>query len=204
MSSTPQQVFPRVLQPQLGFAPPLAVFRHARRLLEENPQLLGLGLDHPRDHALLDDRVGARAQAGAEEDVGDVAPAHVDVVDVVGSRIPVALEHAPDRDLGVARPLPGGLAEAVVEDELHARAVYRLALPRAVEQHVLHGLAAQVPRGGFAEHPAHGVDDVRLAAAVGADDADQLAGDGDVSGIYERLEAGEIDLRESQFDRCLV
>jgi len=53
-------------------------------------------------------------------------------------------------------------------------------------------------RGGLAQHPAHGVDDVRLAAAVGADDAYQLSGDGDMSGIYERLETCEIDLFESQ------
>jgi hypothetical protein len=55
-------------------------------------------------------------------------------------------------------------------------------------------------RGGLAQHPAHGVDYVGLAAAVGADDAYQLSGDGDVSGVYERLEACEIDLLESQFE----
>ena len=46
---------------------------------------------------------------------------------------------------------------------------------RAVEDHVLHGVAAQVLGGGLAQHPAHGVDDVGLAAAVGADDADEMA-----------------------------
>ena len=37
----------------------------------------GLRLDDARDHALLDDGVAAAAEAGAEEDVGDIAPAHV-------------------------------------------------------------------------------------------------------------------------------
>ena len=113
----------------------------------------------------------------------------------------VAAEELVDRDLGVARPLASRPSQAVVEQQLHARAAHRLALARAVEQDVLHGVPAQVPRGGFPQHPAHGVDDVGLAAAVGADDAYQLSGDGDVSGIYERLEACQIDLFESQFKR---
>jgi hypothetical protein len=61
-----------------------------------------------------------------------------------------------------------------------------------------------VLRGRFAQHPAHGVDDVRLAAAVGADDAYQLSGNGDVSGVYERLEACKIYLFESQFRGLIV
>ena len=196
MSSTRSR-FSRVsLKPQLGLAAALAVFRDARGLLEENAQLLGLRLDHARDHALLDDGVGARAQARAEEDVRDVAAAHVDVVDVVG-RIAVALQHALDRDLRVLRPLPGRFAEAVVENQLDARAIDRLALAGAVEKHVLHRLAAQMLGRSLAEHPAHRVDDVRFAAAVGADDADELAGSGNASGIYERLEAGEVDLGEA-------
>jgi hypothetical protein len=53
----------------LGLAAPFLVARDAGRLLEEHPQLLGFGLDHARDHALADDRVGARPQAGPEEHV---------------------------------------------------------------------------------------------------------------------------------------
>ena len=51
----------------LGFAAALLVLGDARGLLEEHAQLLGLRLDDARDHALLDDRVAARAEAGAEE-----------------------------------------------------------------------------------------------------------------------------------------
>ena len=64
-----REVLARVGEAVLGLAPPLLVLGDARRLLEEDAQLLGLRLDHARDHALLDDRVGARAEAGAEEDV---------------------------------------------------------------------------------------------------------------------------------------
>ena len=95
------------------------------------------------------------------------------------------------------RPLAGRLTEAVVECQLDAGAVYRLALPRTVEKHVLHRLAAQMSGGGLAQNPAHGVDYVGLAASVGTDDTDELTWNRDVSGIYERLEAGEVDLSKA-------
>ena len=169
-----RQVLAGIGKPPFGLLAPLLVLRHARGFLEEDAQLLGLGLDHARDHALLDDRVGARAEAGAEEEVVDVAAADRDVVDVVG-RVAVAREHALDRDLGVLPPLAADAPEAVVEMKLHRRASHGLAIAGAVEDHVLHRLAAQRGGLGLAEHPAHGIDHVRLAAAVGADDADELA-----------------------------
>jgi hypothetical protein len=77
------QVLARVLEAQLGLAAALAVLGDARGFLEEHAQLLGLRGDDARDHALLDDRVGARAEARAEEDVLHVAAAHVLAVEVV-------------------------------------------------------------------------------------------------------------------------
>src|SRR4029453_16374107 len=71
-------------EPSLGLLAPFPVFRNARRFLEEDAELLGLGLDHARDHSLLDDRVSARAQARAQEKIVDVAPAARNVVDVIG------------------------------------------------------------------------------------------------------------------------
>ena len=127
----------------------------------------------------------------------DVAAANRDVVDVV-SRVAVARQHALDRELGVLAPLAADAPGAVVEDELDRRAADRLALAGAVEDDVLHRLAAQRGRLRFAQHPANGVDDVRLAAAVGTDDADELAGRADRRGVHERLEPGELDLGEAQ------
>src|SRR5690606_31295757 len=57
-----REVLARVRQAVLGLAPALLVLGHARRLLEEQAQLLGLGLDDPADRALADDGVGARSQ----------------------------------------------------------------------------------------------------------------------------------------------
>ena len=193
----PREILAGVGEPPFGLLAPLLVLGDTRGFLQEDPQLLGLGLDDARDHPLLDDRVGARPQAGAEEKIVDIPAPHRDVVDVV-RRIAVARQHALDRELGVLPPLAADAAQAVVEIQLDRRAADRLAVARAVEDDVLHRFAAQRRRLRFAEHPAHGVDDVGLPAAVGADDPDQLARRGNGGRIDERLESGELDLREAQ------
>src|SRR5690606_6244695 len=67
------EVFARVADTCLGLLAALLVLGDARSLLQIHPQVLGPGLDDLADHALLDDRVAARSQAGTEEQVGDVA-----------------------------------------------------------------------------------------------------------------------------------
>src|SRR6476646_9079175 len=186
------QVLARVLETALGLAPALLVLRDAGRLLEKEAQLFRLALDDPRDRSLADDGVGARPEAGTEEDVLDVAPAHRLTVDVIAARA-VARQHALDGDRGETVPRAAGAGLAVVEDELDAGAAGGLPQVRAVEEHVLHRLAAQLARLAFAEDPAHRIDDVRLAAAVRADDADELAGELEVGRFDERLEARQLD-----------
>jgi hypothetical protein len=188
-----RQVLARVPEPVLGLAPALLVLADAGGFFEEQAQLLGPALDDAADRALADDRVGARAQAGAEEHVLHVAPAHRLVVDVVAAGA-VARQHALDGDLGEAVPLAAGARAGVVEHQLHAGAAGRLALARAVEDDVLHRLAAQLAGLAFAQHPAHGVHDVALAAAVGPDDAHALPRQLEGGGLGEGLEARELDL----------
>ena len=112
----------------------------------------------------------------------------------------VARQDALDGDLGEAVPRSAGARLGVVEDELDAGATRGLAQVRAVEDHVLHRLAAQLARLAFAEDPAHRIDDVRLAAAVRADDADELAGELEVGRFNERLEARELDRMKAHGD----
>jgi len=186
------QVLARVGQAVLGLAPAFLVLGHARGLFEEQAQLLGPAFDDAADGALADDGVGARPQARAQEHVLHVAPAHRLVVDVVAAGA-VAREHALDGDLGELVPLPAGAVVVVVEDQLHAGAAGRLAARGAVEDHVLHGLAAQLAGLGLAQHPAHRVHDVGLAAAVWAHHAHQLPRQLEVGGLGKRLEASEFD-----------
>ena len=192
----PGQVLARVVQPVFGLAAAFLVLRHTCGFFEEDAQFIGLGLDDAADHPLPDDGVGARAEAGAEENVLDVAAAHRLVVDQVGA-VAVAREHAFDRDFGVLAPLPGGAAQGVVEHEFDRSPARRLAGVGAVEDHVLHRLAAQFAGLGLAEHPAGRVDDVGLAATIGADDAHELARHLKLRGVYEGLETRKFDLRET-------
>jgi len=192
------QVLARVVEPVLGLAPALLVLADAGRLFQEQAQLLGARLDDAADGALADDGVGTRPQAGAEEHVLHVAPAHRLVVDVVTAGA-VARQHALDRDLGELAPLAAGAVIAVVEHQLDRRAAGRLARGGAVEDDVLHRLAAQLGRLGLAQHPAHRIHDVGLAAAVGPHDADQLARQHEVGGFGEGLEARELDRIETHW-----
>jgi 7-cyano-7-deazaguanine reductase len=194
-----RQILPRVFQPMLGFLAPFLVFGDAGGFFEEEAQLVRLGLDDARNHALADDRVGARAQAGTEEQIDHVAAADVQIVDVV-ARIAFAVEHPLDGDFAVLRPLPGGAALGVVEEQLDAGAAHRLAVAGALEDHVLDRFATQFGSLRFAQHPAHGVDDVRLAAAVRPDHAGQLAGKQHGGRLDEGLETGDLEFGETHLE----
>ena len=77
----------------------------------------------------------------------------------------------------------------------------RLALFGAVENDVRHFAAAQGLGGGFAEHPADGIDHVGLAAAVRADDAGHAFGEFKHGLVRERLEAVDFESFEIHADR---
>ena len=188
-----RQVLPRVLQPVLGLAPALLVLGDARSLLKKQAQLLRAGFDDAADGALADDGVSPRAQAGAQEHVLHIATADGLAVDVVAAGA-VTGEHTAHGDLAEAVPLPAGPRIGVVEHQLHAGAVGRLALARAVEDDVLHGLPSQLAGLAFAQHPAYGVHDVGLATAVRPHHAHQLPRQLKRGGFRKGLEARELDL----------
>ena len=52
---------------------------------------------------------------------------------------------------------------------------------------------------GFAHHPAHSIDHIRLTAAIGADDTGEISGQIQGSRIDKRLEAGEFDLAQAHW-----
>ena len=185
----PGQVLAGVGDPALGLAAALLVLGDPRGFLQEQAQFLRLGFDDAADRALADDGVGARPQPGAQKHVLHVAPAHRLVVDVVAAGA-VARQYPLDRNLRELAPLAAGAVVGIVEHQFHRRPRRRLAGRGPVEDHVLHRFAAQFAGARLAQHPAHRVHDVGLAAAVGTDHPDQLARQHEVGGFGEGFEPG--------------
>ena len=186
------QVLARVADAGLGFLAALLVLGDAGRFFQVDAQVLRTRLDDLADHALLDDRVAARAQAGAEEQVGDVAAPALGAVEVIVAAA-VAADRALDRYLVERGVLAGDGVVGVVEDQFHRGLRHRLAPGRAGKDHVGQRIAAQAAGRAFAHHPAHRIDDVGLAAAVGPDHAGHVGRQVQRRGIDERLETGKLD-----------
>ena len=154
----------RRLQAALGLLLALAVLEDPGRLLDDGPPVLRPGLEDGVEAALADDHVLGAAHAGVGQQLGDVEePARLAVDGV--ARLAVLRQAAGDRHLaGGDRDEPRPCCRG---RDTSARPPP--ALRRAGKDDVVH-LAAHAERPLGAEHPGHGVDDVRLARAVGADD----------------------------------
>ena len=109
----------------------------------------------------------------------------------------MAGELALDAHFGILPPRALQGLVGVVEHEFDRGARGGAAGGGAVENHVLHAFAAQLFGGGFAQHPAHGVDHVGFAAAVGADNGHELAGHVDGGGVGKGFETGKFDVGEA-------
>ena len=105
------------------------------------------------------------------------------------------MQAARDGDLGVLLVLERQLRRVVVlEGERHLGEVVRRPRVAAAEDDVLHRPAAEVPRALLAHAPADRVDDVRLAAPVRADDAEDVVVEVQDGAVDERLEADQLEL----------
>lgn len=186
------EVFAGGLDAALGFLAALLVLGDAGGFFQMRAQFVGRGLDDLADHALLDDRVAARTQAGAEEQIGDVAAAAARAVEEV-RRLTVAGDLALHRNLGVLPVFALDGAVGVVEDQLDRGLAHRLARVGTGKDHVGERVAAQTAGRAFAHHPADGVDDVGLAATIGTDHAGHIGRQMQGRRVHEGLEAGEFD-----------
>ena len=90
----------------------------------------------------------------------------------------------------------GRAAVGIVEQEADLGDVARGPLAGAGEDDVVHPRAAHRLERALAHHPAQGLDEVRLAAAVRADDAGQARLDLELGGVAEALEAGQAQALE--------
>ena len=185
------EVFAGVADPCFGFLAPLLVFRDAGGLLEVDAKIFGPRLDDLRNHALLDDRVAARAQAGAQEQVGDVAATTARAIEViVGLAVPA--DRALDGNFAIAGVFPADRPFRIVEHQLHGSLADRLARGRTGKDHIGQAVAAQAAGRAFAHHPAHRVDDVRFPAAIRPDHAGHVGRQVEHGGIDEGFETGEL------------
>ena len=152
--------------------PPLVQPGNPCRFLQNHPPRLGLGIDQFGDLALAHQGRRMRPGRGIGEQHLHIAGAHVPGVGLVG-RAGVAGDPPRDLDLvGIVEPGRGQPVGVVDHDgdfgEMPGRAA-----GRAVEDHILHPAAAHRRGPVFAHHPAQRLQQVGLAAAIGADHAGQ-------------------------------
>ena len=146
-------------------------FRDARGLFENRAAVFRAVAEDLVDLPLLHDRVGAAAHAGVHEQLVDVAQAARGFVEEILA-LAVAVDAARDSDLV---PIGAEFLFAFGEGHRDLGHAERGAAVGAAENDIGHFAAAEGFCGLLAENPAHGVEDIRLSAAVRADDGGDAA-----------------------------
>ncbi len=189
----PLQVDRRLVEPPLRRATAVAIESDARRFLEQLAPVVRPIREERVDHLALDDDAGVGAEAGAAQQIGDVAePAWRAIQEVVALARPG--EPARDDDF-LERDRQRAVFVREVERDLGD--VHRAPRRRSLEDDFFHLRAAQQPRALFAEHPPHRVRHVRLAAPVRPDDRRHPGIELHLRGVSERLEALQLELGQS-------
>ena len=182
-------------QTQLGLVAAGMEAGDAGGLLQEGAPIDGLGGDDGADAALADQRRRARPGGRIGEQEVDVAGPHLLAVDAVGGTAS-ALDTAADLKLFEFVESGGRGAFRVVQAEQHLGDVARRTVGGAAKDDVVHFAAAHLLGRRLAHNPAQTLDQVRLAATVGADDAGQAGLNEEFRGFDEGLESGEPQLAE--------
>ena len=177
-----RQVFAGITQAVFSLASTFFVFRDASGLLQKQAKFFRFGFNDAADRALTNDGVSPWAQACTQKHVLHVTTANGLVVDVVATGA-ITGQNAFDRNFSKLAPLPTCAVIRVIKHQFDTGAAGRFATGGAVENDVLHGVAAQLAGPTFSENPAHRVHDVGLTATVRAHHADQLAGQKEIRGF---------------------
>jgi hypothetical protein len=180
------------------------VLGDARGLVEQAAPVIGTRRDDESDAPLLDDGVGLRAHARAQEKLHDVSEARRHAVEKVFA-VAAAIETTGHHHLLGTYGAPGDAAwrgvrakRQRIEGQRHLRQTGRTPGFGAGEDHVIHGAAAKMLRGLLPHDPANRVDDVRLAASVGAHDRRDRFREAYRGPIDERFEPTDIDALDLQ------
>jgi hypothetical protein len=121
---------------------------------------------------------------------GDVAGAHFAAIHAEGRAV---FAHDPAGDFQRLEIVEGGgrLAVGIVDQHRNFGMVTRRSLRITREDDVIHLRGAHGLVGGLAHDPAHRLDEVRLAAAVRADDPGQAGFDGKIGRFDKGFEADQ-------------
>ena len=161
---------------------------NARGIFEHAAAFLRRGIDDLADAALPHQRRRARAGRRILEQEPHVARTRILAVDLIG-RARLALDPPRHFQRVAVVELGRRRAPAIVDEQGDLGAVARRAVFRAREDHVLHGAAAHALIRGLAHGPAQRLEQIRLAAAIGADHAGQARLDQELGRLDERLES---------------
>lgn len=172
----------------LGIPAPNVQPGDAGRFLQHRAAFGGAGGDDRADAVLADQRGRMRAGRGVGEQQRHVLGPHVAPVDAIGGT-GTAFDPADDLDLVAIRVF--GKDRDLGEVALRAGG-------GAGEDDVVHAGTAQRFRAVLTHGPAQRFEQVRLAAAIGADHAGQPGLDHQIGGIDEALEPAEPQPPERQ------
>ena len=180
----------RRLQPQFGFVPALMQAADAGGFLQDGAPRQRLLADQKTDLALADK--GSRAGAGGSvgEENLHVALAHVAAIDAIDAA-GLALDAAGDLDRLIVIEGRAGGAVAIVDEDGDFGDVAGGAAGATRKDHIVHLAAAHRGGAGLAHHPAHGVEQVGLAAAIRPDHGGEAGLDEELRRLDEGLETGK-------------
>ena len=183
------------LEPQFGFMAARVQSGNIRRLLENAAALVGARLNDFADAALVHQCRRARAGGGVGEQYGDVACSDLAAVDAK-HRALLAHDAAGDfKRIGIVEGCRRG-AITVVDQNRNLGVIARWTAGVAGENYIVHLGRAHSLMRGFTHDPAHGFDEIGLAAAVRTDHAGQSRFNLEVCGFDEGLEADQAQPRE--------
>ena len=177
-------------QPQLGLVASRMQTLYARGFLKQTASLRRFRADQCAYPALVNHcgRMGSGRKIGEQQ--LHVTRPHVPTVDFV-VRTRTSFDPAHDLQLARVVELRRRISVRIVEGQGNFGDVARRPIVGAPENHVVHLAATHLLRRGFAHYPFQGFNNIRLAAAVGADDSRNSVLDLDFNRIEERLETDE-------------
>ena len=181
----PDEILLHAFQLAVRRFPSVLILGDAGRLLEQATPFIGLVAENGLHHLQLDHRIRVGPHTGVHEQVQNILqPARHLIQEVLAFTGSVhAAAHGDLAVFGRQNPL------GVLDDERRLGHAQGFPCLCAVEDDVFHFVAAQRAIPLLAQHPANGIDDIRLAAAVRAHDRGDPAVESKAHLVRERLEA---------------